>query len=508
MNVLMDCVRRKRTGIATVFLVILAVLVVSSQAAEISGQKWNDADRNGVQDTGDLGIPGITICHYTSLNSNTTGGWGGSPDDCMVTDENGIYSFTNLIPGGYWVSEKLPPGYVQTHPPEWNYFVEFITDEDIASGLDFGNYQLVPPPPDVTIAQQSGTQGGIPTVLRPPLTTLTIQKRLAGYQVVSVDLQMKWSDGTSITVPMTEVDTTNHIWEANIPPPYPGGTAGMIFSVDVSPGGNFPGSEDLTQVGDIIFIDPSGQILDQCTGSPLRGAIVTLYLYDPLTKGSVLCPPENLWYPKTNTLITGADGRYFWMTSTGNYYVKAEKPGYETAQSAIVFVPPPATGLDVWLSPTAGCGNIPVHSLAISLQQVQIFLNGAKKVQVQGKFTLDAGSDGIDPASDGITLRLFLPGGLPGSGQFYPSTGSIMPVNLQKTVRGWAMASSEKARTGIHDLEIQKTRDPLTFTFKLVDTKTGITAQDYRNIIMEISSGNDAGVSDVTLAENNGKYTL
>ena len=488
-------------------LVILSALVISVQAAEIYGQKWNDIDRNGVKDAGEVGVQGVQICVSHNILSNSTTG---NPIDCAVSGTDGMYSLTNVPAGDYYVYEDIPPDYKQSYPSAGSYgnYHVILGSDSVISGLDFGNYQLVPPPPDVTIAQQSGTQGGIPTVFRPPLTTLTIQKRLAGYDVVKVDLQMKWSDGTSITVPMTEVDTINHIWEANIPPPYPPGTAGMIFSVDVYPGGNFPGSEDLTQVGDIIFIDPSGQILDQCTGLPITGAIVTLYLYDPLTKVSELCPLENLWSPKTNTLITGADGRYFWMTSTGNYYVKAEKAGYETAQSAVVFVPPPATGLNIGLSPTAGCGNIPGYSLAISLQQVQIFLNGAKKVQVQGKFTLDAGSDGIDPAGDGISLRLFLPGGLPGSGQFYPSTGSIMPVYLQNTARGWVIASSEKGRTGIQDLEIQRTRDPLTFTFKLVDTKTGITAQDYRNIVLEVSSGNDAGVSGVTLAEKNGKYTL
>ena len=489
-------------------LVILSAFVVSVQAAEIHGQKWNDIDRNGVKDAGEAGVQGVQICvgHNIVANSTTVKP---IPIDCAVSDIDGVYALANVPAGDYYVYEDISPGYRQSYPTAsaGNYHVTLGSD-DVISGLDFGNYQLVAPPPDVTITQQLGTQDGIPTVLRPPLTTLTIQKKLAGYQVVSVNLQMKWSDGTSITAPMTEVDTINHIWEANIPPPYPPGTAGMIFSVDVYPGGNFPGPEDLTQVGDIIFIDPSGQILDWCTGLPINGALVTLYLYDPVTKVSELCPLDNIWYPKTNTLITGADGRYFWMTSTGNYYVTAEMAGYEPAQSATVMVPPPATGLDVRLHPTAICGNIPVHSLAISLQQVQIFLNGAKKVQVQGKFTLNAGSDGIDPVSDGVNVRFFLSGSLPGSGQFYPSTNNIMPVYLQTTARGWAIASAEKGRTGIQDMEIQKTRDPLTFTFKLVDTKTGITAKDYRNIVLEISSGNDAGVSDVTLTGKNGKYTL
>ena len=280
----------------------------------------------------------------------------------------------------------------------------------------------------------------------------------------------------------------------------------MRFDVDVDPAG--PSSLDAVQLGDIMFIDPSGQVLDACSGDPIAIAIVTLFALDPATGTYIPCQAEKLPDSTSNTLLTDTDGSYSWMTASGWYYVQAEMAGYQTTQSEIVYVPPLASVRPIYLQPASGCGNIPVHPLTVMLTQVQIFLQGAKKVQLDGKFTLAADSDGIDPASDGISVRLFVPGTLPGSGQFYPQDTTIMPVMLRQSGRGWTITQPEKKRTGIREMEVQRTNIPNTLTFKLVDTKAGIAIQDYQNIVIQISSGNDAGMVGVSLLEKNRKYTL
>jgi len=150
----------------------------------------------------------------------------------------------------------------------------------------------------------------------------------------------------------------------------------------------------------------------------------------------------------------------------------------------------------------------PYFPLAIQFNQVQIFPHGAEKVMIEGEFILDMSSDGIDPAADGFSLRLSLDS--EESSQFYPdSSDDFMPVMLQETGEGWTITQSEKDKTGIQDLEIRMTSDPNIFIFKLVDTKTGLSTDlDYRSIVVDIFSGNDAGSFSVTLTENNGKYTL
>jgi len=143
------------------------------------------------------------------------------------------------------------------------------------------------------------------------------------------------------------------------------------------------------------------------------------------------------------------------------------------------------------------------YPMNINVTQMEVFTQGAKKVQVQGDFSLDSASPGIDPAADGVALRLKLQGG----NQFYPAPASdFMPVTMEETLTGWTISESEKKRTGIQDFEVLKTADPRKFTFKLVDTKTGITAQDYSNITVSLVIGNNEGEVNLTLTGSKGKY--
>ncbi len=70
--------------------------------SSIGDKVWNDANQNGIQDNGELGISGITIELYNCNNnliSSTT------------TDNNGNYLFSNLNPGDYYIKVILPSGY-------------------------------------------------------------------------------------------------------------------------------------------------------------------------------------------------------------------------------------------------------------------------------------------------------------------------------------------------------------------------------------------------------------
>ncbi|MGA7719790.1 MAG: SdrD B-like domain-containing protein [Ignavibacteriaceae bacterium] len=63
---------------------------------------WNDANHNGIQNSGEAGLTNVTVKLYTSagvLASTTT------------TNSNGKYLFSNLTPGSYYVQFVVPGGY-------------------------------------------------------------------------------------------------------------------------------------------------------------------------------------------------------------------------------------------------------------------------------------------------------------------------------------------------------------------------------------------------------------
>ncbi len=64
---------------------------------------WNDTNKNGIQDSGEPGIPNIVVllfdCNTNKLIASTT------------TNSNGKYLFSNLSAGSYYVQFVLPNGY-------------------------------------------------------------------------------------------------------------------------------------------------------------------------------------------------------------------------------------------------------------------------------------------------------------------------------------------------------------------------------------------------------------
>ena len=68
---------------------------------------WNDLDGDGVQDTGESGINGVTVRLLNILGSQITS---------TTTNATGYYSFTGLTPGTYYISIDKPSGYDSLSP--------------------------------------------------------------------------------------------------------------------------------------------------------------------------------------------------------------------------------------------------------------------------------------------------------------------------------------------------------------------------------------------------------
>jgi len=181
---------------------------------------------------------------------------------------------------------------------------------------------------------------------------------------------------------MTLLGQNQYAVVLTLPDDLPSGTSNYDMVVSYSCGVEAQN----TTAGEIVLIDPSGQVTDISTGQPITSAIVTLYrvpdaLPDTATEtrdcrtvdtrggtdwsnvpsasldtGIVVNPEFGLINasqeisPTVNPLVTGNDGRYAWDVVEGCWYVSVEAEGYQTLVSPLVGVPPEVTDLDMALS--------------------------------------------------------------------------------------------------------------------------------------------------------------
>ncbi|MCH2131462.1 MAG: serine hydrolase, partial [Pirellulaceae bacterium] len=127
----------------------------------ITGTKYNDLNGNGQRDQNEPGLPGWTI-QLSDANGQLA---------TTSTDPDGNYSFTNLEPGTFTVSEQQQAGWVQTAPASPGTFTLVTSSGQDMDGLDFGNRANHPP-----VITSNG--GGATAILITPenqtdLTTIT-----------------------------------------------------------------------------------------------------------------------------------------------------------------------------------------------------------------------------------------------------------------------------------------------------------------------------------------------
>jgi hypothetical protein len=80
--------------------------------AAIGDRVWRDDDSDGIQDTGESGISGVTVELYSDVDGDGEAEPGtddNGPVDSTTTDGSGNYLFSDLAPGDYFVKFLAPP---------------------------------------------------------------------------------------------------------------------------------------------------------------------------------------------------------------------------------------------------------------------------------------------------------------------------------------------------------------------------------------------------------------
>ena len=81
--------------------------------ASVGDYTWMDVNRDGIQDSDEPALPGVTVTLTYEDGSAVTDA-SGNPVAAVTTDAAGKYKFENLLPGGYKVSFQAPAGYEAT----------------------------------------------------------------------------------------------------------------------------------------------------------------------------------------------------------------------------------------------------------------------------------------------------------------------------------------------------------------------------------------------------------
>lgn len=95
----------------------------------VSGTKFNDLNGNGVRDSGEPGLAGVTIRLTDPAGVVRT----------TTTDASGAFSFADVAPGNYVLSEVVPGGFVQTAPAAPGTIAITLAASGNSTGHLFGN---------------------------------------------------------------------------------------------------------------------------------------------------------------------------------------------------------------------------------------------------------------------------------------------------------------------------------------------------------------------------------
>jgi LPXTG-site transpeptidase (sortase) family protein len=181
--------------------------------ASLGNYVWDDTNANGLQDTGEAGIPGVTVKLYDSTGKNVL--------ETTTTNASGLYQFTNLLPGTYYVGFTLLGGY--QFSPQYSTAVGHTTENDSNANTTTGMSDAV----TLTVGEtdnsiDAGMWQPKANLFDPPIGI----KVLSATSLPELEWQMTWinnANAAAINVQITD--------------PIPAGTTYVPSSLTCNPNG-------------------------------------------------------------------------------------------------------------------------------------------------------------------------------------------------------------------------------------------------------------------------------
>ncbi len=267
----------------------------TATSASIGDRVWTDLDRDGVQDTGELGIAGVRVCVYQDDGVTLV--------DCDTTDANGNYRISGLDPDDYVVRidpTTYPTGYFPTTPVS--------LDVTLTSGQQYvdADYGLAPLPPGTgsigDFVWLDADNDGVQDVGETGIANVTIilEREINGQwvQIATTVTDANGAylfDGLSAADYRVTVDT-----DSQISSPYADGTFKLGDAMDPTYDKDGTGTPDVTlvtlendssvvsdadfgydwsgSIGDYVWWDDNTDGIQDLDEDPIPGAYVMLFV--------------------------------------------------------------------------------------------------------------------------------------------------------------------------------------------------------------------------------------
>ncbi|MEA2475790.1 MAG: hypothetical protein QOE06_3705, partial [Thermoleophilaceae bacterium] len=294
---------------------------------------WNDSNGNGVQDSGEPGLPGLTVnlCSDSTCSTITA---------TTTTDQNGAYHFTALFPGTYYVQVNMPtnftPSPVQVGSPaldsNGSIAQVLLPDNFTDNTIDFG---FVPPAQGAIgdFVWHDLNRNGIQDNSEPGINNVTVQLTDSkGVGTTTNTVSHNGQDGYYQFTGLSAGTYTVRIVDSSVPQDYVATIVNAAGATNANDSNNATGASvtlstnsSVDETIDFGYVSPCAGAIGDFVWNDLNGNGIQ----DPGEAGipGVPVSPRSSSNTQILSTTTGSDGSYrFKGVCAGTYTVQVVPP--------------------------------------------------------------------------------------------------------------------------------------------------------------------------------------